>query len=89
VLLKYDHTYHQAWAMAWAEIDQATRDRFLNLPNFDAEKFRQITGIDTVAAQEPRNVTVINGKTYRLDKITSDRGITIINGELYQLTEEV
>ena len=89
VLLSYDHTYHQAWAIAWAEMDQETRDRFLNLPNFDAEKFKQITGIDTVAVNKPRNVTVINGKTYRLDKITSDRGITIIDGELYQLTEEV
>jgi hypothetical protein len=89
VLLTYDHTYHQAWAIAWAEMDQTTRDRFLNLPNFYAEKFKQITGIDTIAVQEPKNVTVINGKTYRLDKITSDRGITLINGELYQLTEEV
>ena len=89
VLLTYSHTYHQAWAIAWSEMDQETRDRFLNLPNFDAEKFKQITGIDTVAAQEPRNVWVINGKTYRLDKITSDRSITIIDGELYQLTEEV
>ena len=99
VLLTYNHTYHQAWAIAWSEMHPATRERFLNLPNFDAEKFQQITGIDTVAAQEPRNVTVINGKTYRLDKITSDRGITIIDGELYgitiidgeiyQLTEEV
>jgi hypothetical protein len=88
VLLSYAHTYHQAWAIAWAEMDQKTRDRFLNLPNFDAEKFQQITGIDTVAVNKPRNVTVINGKTYRLDKITSDRGITVIDGELYQLTEE-
>jgi len=88
VLLTYRHTYHQAWAIAWAEMDQATRDRFLNLPNFDAAKFQQITGIDTVAAQEPRNFWVINGKTYRLDKITSDRNITIIDGELYRLTEE-
>jgi hypothetical protein len=89
VLLRYDHTYHQAWAIAWGEMDQETRNRFLNLPNFDAAKFQQITGIDTVAVNKPRNVTVINGKTYRLDKITSDRGITIIDGELYQLTEEV
>jgi len=89
VLLSYNHTYHQAWAIAWAEMDQATRDRFLNLPNFDAAKFQQITGIDTVAAQEPRNFMVIDSKTYRLNKITSDRGITLIDGELYQLTEEV
>ena len=89
VLLKHNHTYHEAWAIAWSEMDQATRDRFLNLPNFDAEKFKQITGIDTTSVQGPKNVTVINGKTYRLEKLTSDCGITVINGELYQLTEEV
>ena len=50
VLLTYNHTYHQAWAIAWSEMDQATRERFLNLPNFDAEKFNRITGIDPVAA---------------------------------------
>jgi hypothetical protein len=70
-------------------MDQATRDRFLNLPNFDAEKFKQITGIDTAAATEPKNVMVIDGKTYRLNKITRDQNITIIDGELYRLTEEV
>jgi hypothetical protein len=89
VLLKYDHTYHQAWAIAWSEMDQATKTRFLNLPNFDAKKFEQITGIDTTPAKGPINVTVINGKTYRLEKLTADCGITVINGELYQLTEEV
>ena len=47
VLLTYDHTYHEAWSIAWSEMDQATRNRFLSLPNFDAEKFKQITGIDT------------------------------------------
>jgi hypothetical protein len=89
VLLTYSHTYHQAWAIAWAEMDQATRDRFLNLPNFDAAKFQQITGIDTVAAQEPIRVTLANGKTYRLEKITAKYGVKLIDGELYQLTEEV
>ena len=89
VLLKHNHTYHEAWAIAWSEMNQATRDRFLSLPNFDAEKFKQITGIDTTSVQGPKNVTVINGKTYRLEKLTADCGITVINGELYQLTEEV
>ena len=80
VLLKYNHTYHQAWEIAWSEMAQATKDRFLNLPNFDAEKFKQITGIDTTTVQGPRNVTVIDGKTYRMEKL---------HGELYQVKEEV
>ena len=77
VLLTYDHTYHEAWASAWSEMDQATKDRFLSLPNFDAEKFEQITGIDTTPAKGPINVTAIDDKTY------------LINGQLYQLTEGV
>ena len=77
VLMKYNHTYHQAWAIAWAEMDQATKNRFLNLPNFDAKKFEQITGINTTAAPAPINVTAIDDKTY------------LINGQLYQLTEGV
>ena len=77
VLLTYDHTYHEAWAIAWSEMDQATKDRFLSLPNFDAEKFEQITGIDTTPAKGPINVTAIDDKTY------------LINGQLYQLTEGV
>ena len=88
VLLSYNHTYHQAWAIAWSEMDQATRDRFLNLPNFDAEKFKQITGIYTTPAPETISVTLANGKTYRLEKITAESGLKFIDGELYRLTEE-
>ena len=89
VLLKYDHTYHQAWAIAWAEMDQAIRDRFLNLPNFDAEKFKLITGIDTTVVNELEIVTLSDGRKYRIKKITSDSGIRFIDGAIYQLTEEV
>jgi len=42
-------TVQEAFPIAWAKMDQATRDRFLNLPNFDAEKFYQCTGVDVRA----------------------------------------
>ena len=57
VLLTYDHTYQEAWAIAWAEMDQETKDRFLNLPNFDAEKFKLITGIDTTPVPVQTNAS--------------------------------
>jgi len=39
-------TYKEAWAKAWAGASVEKRDEFLNLPNFDADIFREITGID-------------------------------------------
>jgi hypothetical protein len=39
-------TYQEAWAKFWKKTDEENRRKFLNLPNFDAEIFFQITGID-------------------------------------------
>jgi hypothetical protein len=39
-------TIQQAFPKAWAKLDNATKQRFLNLPNFDAEKFLACTGVD-------------------------------------------
>jgi len=41
-----EYTYKQAWANFWAETSEENRKKFLNLPNFDADTFRAITGID-------------------------------------------
>ena len=35
--------YKDAWKLYWTETDQAVRDKFLNLPGFDAEIFFDIT----------------------------------------------
>ena len=39
-------TYKEAWAVFWKETTEKNRQKFLNLPNFDAKIFKEITGID-------------------------------------------
>jgi hypothetical protein len=39
-------TIQEAFPLAWAKMDQETRQMFLDLPNFDAEKFLKCTGVD-------------------------------------------
>ncbi len=39
-------TYQEAWASFWKETDETNRNKFLGLPNFDAELFLEITGVD-------------------------------------------
>jgi hypothetical protein len=38
-------TLHEAWAIFWKDLKDEDKDLFLNLPNFDADKFKEITGI--------------------------------------------
>lgn len=40
------YTYKEAWANFWRDTDEENRKKFLNLPNFDAVIFLEITGID-------------------------------------------
>ncbi len=37
--------YQEAWSNFWKNTDEKNKQRFLNLPNFDAEIFEKITGI--------------------------------------------
>ena len=46
-------TIQQAFPLAWAKLDAATQKRFLDLPNFDAEKFLKCTGVDVRATPSP------------------------------------
>jgi hypothetical protein len=39
-------TYQEAWANFWKETNEENRQKFLKLPNFDADIFLEITGID-------------------------------------------
>lgn len=47
----YEHTgdtsfsYKDAWKEAWARMEESERQRYINLPHFDAEIFFEITGI--------------------------------------------
>lgn len=51
-LKEYD--YKEAWANFWKDTDEENRQKFLNLPNFDAEVFKEITGVD-VATKPSKN----------------------------------
>jgi len=40
------YEWEEAWANYWRDSDQEEKDKVLNLPNFDPEIFKEITGID-------------------------------------------
>jgi len=44
--------YKEAWASFWKDTDEENRQKFLDLPNFDQEIFKEITGIDVEAKDE-------------------------------------
>ena len=54
-------TYQEAWANFWKDTDKENRQKFLNLPNFDAQIFKDITGID-VEVKAPS----LSGKTVKV-----------------------
>jgi hypothetical protein len=39
-------TLHEAWEDMWSNLEKEKKQLFLDLPNFDAEKFKIITGVD-------------------------------------------
>jgi len=39
-------TVQEAFPLVWAKMDAETKQRFLDLPNFDAKKFLKCTGVD-------------------------------------------
>jgi hypothetical protein len=44
--------YKEAWRLAWANASEDDRKKLFALPNFDADVFREITGIDVNAGRE-------------------------------------
>ena len=59
-------TYEEAWSNYWRDTDEEDRQRVLNLPNFDADVFKDITGIDTAIAKGEAETIEIAGKTYQV-----------------------
>jgi hypothetical protein len=62
-------TYKEAWAMAWSELTDNEKQQFLDLPNFDAKIFKEITGIDVNANDCDGKVVEIEGVKYKLSKV--------------------
>jgi len=60
----FNRTVQEAFPLAWANMNVDTRQRFLDLPNFDAEKFLACTGVD-VRKSSPKDEIVIDGVKYR------------------------
>jgi len=54
----------ESFPSAWGKMDTETRKKFTTLPNFDAEKFLAITGVDIRTSLTP-DIIEINGVQYR------------------------
>jgi hypothetical protein len=65
-------TYKEAFVLSWAKLDKKTKRQFLDLPNFDADIFFEITGVD-VRSKEPLTcsgkIVEIDGKKYKLTEV--------------------
>ena len=57
------YTWEEAWANYWRDSDEEERQKVLNLPNFDAKIFKDITGIDVETTSE---TIEIGGKVYKV-----------------------
>jgi hypothetical protein len=62
-------TYKEAWAAAWAKAEPELKQQFLDLPNFDADIFLEITGIDVKSKSCAGKVVEIDGKKYKLTEV--------------------
>ena len=61
--------YKEAWLIAWNEAEQKEKDKLFNLPNFDAEIFKEITGIDVGEKSCNGKIVEIEGKKYKLTEV--------------------
>ena len=56
-LRKHELPYTESFPLAWSKMDDDERKRWTSLPNFDADKFLQITGVD-VRIPKQRTITI-------------------------------
>ena len=64
------YSWEEAWSNYWRDTTKEDRQRVLNLPNFDAEIFKDITGIDVNVNQSCNGKVVeIDGKKYKLQEV--------------------
>ena len=63
-------TYKEAWILYWSEASTEDKQMFLDLPNFDAEIFEEITGININKKDSCEGrVIEIDGKKYKLREV--------------------
>jgi hypothetical protein len=66
-------TYQEAFILAWSELSKDIKQQFLDLPNFDADIFLEITGVDVRTKLTPLScsgkIVEIDGKKYKLTEV--------------------
>ena len=62
-------SYQESWAEYWAGAAEEDKGAILALPNFNAEIFKEITGIDLKQTTCAGKVVEIDGKRYRLMEV--------------------
>jgi hypothetical protein len=66
------YSWEEAWANFWRDTDEENRQKFLNLPNFDAEVFKEITGIDVTKSdiddKTEEAIGLLRAKGYKIIK---------------------
>ena len=50
------YSWEEAWANFWRDTNEENRKKVLNLPNFDAQVFKEITGIDVNENSEKKEL---------------------------------
>ena len=67
------YTYQEAWANFWKDTDEKNRQKFLNLPNFDAKIFKDITGIDvTINSQKQELLNKANELIQKAEELKKE-----------------
>ena len=62
-------TIQQAFPLAWAKMTQAEKQQWLDLPNFDAEKFLKCTGVDVRKPVKKAKVRLPDGSVAELEVV--------------------
>ena len=64
------YSWEEAWANYWRDSDEEEKQKVLNLPNFDAEIFKEVTGIDVEEKDDKMEeaMELLKSKGYKIVK---------------------
>jgi len=60
--------YKEAWRIAWDKADETERKKTLDLPNFDADMFLEITGIDVRKEFSDKVTLTVEGRDVEISR---------------------
>ena len=60
--------YKEAHRIWWKDLPEDDKRKILNLPNFDATQFEQITGIKVSGSSNDKKVELVKSKLAQLEK---------------------